>query len=129
MIEIDMTMHPKDHMLTANKEAYLRTSRAGLKCVQNAISSTDKQPETIRNILDFGCGYGRVLRALRAGYPKATITACDLMEEATKFCADTNNLSEHNFVAPYKFMGATALSVDKASTLLTLLFKAASIIF
>lgn len=89
MIEIDMTMHPKDHMLTANKEAYLRTSRAGLKCVQNAISSIDKQPDTIRNILDFGCGYGRVLRALRAGYPKATITACDLMEEATKFCADT----------------------------------------
>ena len=29
--------------------------------------------------------------------------------------AATNNLSEHNFVAPYKFNGFAALSVDKAS--------------
>jgi SAM-dependent methyltransferase len=40
-------------------------------------------------ILDFACGYGRVLRALQAGYPEATITACDLMSDAIKFCADT----------------------------------------
>lgn len=86
-----MTMSPNDHMLTANKEAYLRTSRAGLTCVQNSIASVDKKSESIRNILDFGCGYGRVLRALRAGYPDATITACDLMQEAIDFCADTFN--------------------------------------
>ena len=43
--------------------------------------------------------------------------------------AAQNNLSEHNFVAPYKFIGETALSVDKATTLLTLFFIAELIIF
>ena len=33
--------------------------------------------------------------------------------------AAINNLSEHNFVAPYKLTGAAALSVDKATTFLT----------
>jgi SAM-dependent methyltransferase len=40
-------------------------------------------------ILDFGCGYGRVLRWLRAQYPYAEITACDIDEDAVEFCAAT----------------------------------------
>ena len=36
--------------------------------------------------------------------------------------ADTKSLSEHNFVAPYKLIGAQALSVDKATIFFTLLF-------
>ena len=35
--------------------------------------------------------------------------------------AAKNNLSEHNFVAPYKFVGDDALSVDNAITFFTLL--------
>ena len=41
--------------------------------------------------------------------------------------AEINNLSEHNFVAPYKLIGEQALSVDRARTLLTLFSKADSI--
>lgn len=89
MIEMDMTISPNDHMLTANKEAYKRTSLSALRCVQNAVKSINKPSESVKNILDFGCGYGRVLRAIKAGYPEATITACDLMEDAVKFCEET----------------------------------------
>jgi hypothetical protein len=35
--------------------------------------------------------------------------------------ADIKSLSEQSLVAPYKFTGATALSVDKANTLKTFL--------
>ena len=38
----------------------------------------------------------------------------------TRLLAETNNLSEHNLVAPYKFMGAQALSVDSAIIFFTL---------
>ena len=34
--------------------------------------------------------------------------------------ADINNLSLHNLVAPYKFIGAAALSVDRAKIFFTL---------
>ena len=39
------------------------------------------------------------------------------------------NLSEQSFVAPYRFIGAAALSVDNAITFLTLLLKEHSIMF
>jgi SAM-dependent methyltransferase len=70
-------------------EAYERTSRTGLRCVENALVPVNKAPEDCKKILDFRCGYGRVLRALRARFPEAHITACDLNEDATKFCAET----------------------------------------
>ena len=40
-----------------------------------------------------------------------------------------NNLSAHNFVAPYKFTGAAALSVDNATTFLTFSFNQQLIMF
>ena len=43
--------------------------------------------------------------------------------------AEIKILSEQSFVAPYKFLGATALSVDKDITFLTLFEKQASIMF
>ena len=44
-------------------------------------------PEPQR-ILDFPCGHGRVLRYLRAAYPLAEITACDLNRDGVEFCAE-----------------------------------------
>lgn len=38
-------------------------------------------------ILDLPSGAGRVLRALRAGFPDASIVACDLMRDGVDFCA------------------------------------------
>ena len=49
--------------------------------------------------------------------------------EPTKLFEDTNNLSETNFVAPYKLIGDEALSVLKAITLLILLLIEALITF
>mgnify|MGYP003317150024 CR=1 FL=1 len=43
--------------------------------------------------------------------------------------AAMNNLSEVNFVAPYKFIGAAALSVESATTFFTFALMAASITF
>ena len=40
-----------------------------------------------------------------------------------------NNLSEQSFVAPYKFIGDAALSVESAKTLIVFLLRQASIKF
>ena len=39
------------------------------------------------SILDFGCGFGRVLRMLKAAYPEARLTAADVKREGVDFCA------------------------------------------
>jgi SAM-dependent methyltransferase len=40
-------------------------------------------------ILDLPCGYGRVLRHLRAEWPSAELTVMDINAEAVEFCAKT----------------------------------------
>ena len=51
-------------------------------------------------------------------FPYRTTEKCRSLSPLTLLAA-MNNLSEHNLVAPYKFMGAAALSVLNATTLLT----------
>lgn len=41
-----------------------------------------------RSILDLPSGHGRVLRFLRAAFPEAEITACDLLREGVDYCAE-----------------------------------------
>lgn len=43
----------------------------------------------VRSILDFACGGGRVMRHLRAKFPDAEITGCDIWEEGLEFCRRT----------------------------------------
>ena len=40
-------------------------------------------------ILDLPCGHGRVMRWLRATFPKASLTACDIDGDGVSFCAET----------------------------------------
>jgi len=43
----------------------------------------------IGSIMDFPCGHGRVMRALRANWPNAEIVACDLDRAGVDFCVQT----------------------------------------
>jgi len=54
-----------------------------------------------RQILELGCGFGRVTRVLAEAFPSAKITAVDLspkqIEDARQFCADYPNISFDTF--------------------------------
>ena len=89
MLEINQTISPDDHMNVANLEAYMRTCRSALDAIYNGLEASGRRPESINTVLDFGCGYGRIYRGLAAAFPNAELTACDLMESAAQFCADT----------------------------------------
>jgi hypothetical protein len=68
---------------------------SALGCIEVAIDSArrvlprkaEKSGWTNR-ILVFPCGRGLVVRALRAAFPEAEITACDLDRQAVDFCAE-----------------------------------------
>jgi SAM-dependent methyltransferase len=61
---------------------YLEVGVSAIRCIDAAI---DGAP--VRRVLDLPCGYGRVLRFLKARFPDAAITACELEPEAIEFCA------------------------------------------
>ncbi len=46
------------------------------------------RPPRLRTILDFGCGYGRVTRWLRAAFPQAVIHATDIDMAGPRWCAE-----------------------------------------
>jgi SAM-dependent methyltransferase len=87
---MDLTISPEDDMLgpeEVGRAAYLGVARSALRAVRLALTLTGR--ELPQNILDFGCGHGRVLRALKAAFPDARLTACDLEKSGVDFCAHT----------------------------------------
>lgn len=82
--EVVTSIHPNDAMVNRDHpEGYFLMGEAGLECIQRFVSTT---PETV---LDLPCGHGRVLRFLRAEWPDADITACDIDRGGVDFCAKT----------------------------------------
>lgn len=85
-LPISTSRHPSDGMFKAGREEHYR--RVGSEAVQRiaSILFAQGEPEPAR-VLDFGCGFGRVMRHLRAMFPESTIYAADTMREAIDFCA------------------------------------------
>jgi len=83
-MEVVTEIHPGDGMVNWEQpKSYFLFGESGLECIRKRI---DSEP---RSILDLPCGHGRVLRYLRAAYPEAEITACDINREGVDFCAET----------------------------------------
>src|SRR4029453_1584213 len=82
------TISPLDGMYVAGGEAhYFGVGADALKLVRQAMSLAGK--ENISSILDLPCGHGRVLRYLKAAFPQASLTACDLDHGCVDFCVAT----------------------------------------
>ncbi|MEE8524990.1 MAG: class I SAM-dependent methyltransferase [Thermoanaerobaculia bacterium] len=85
-------VHVNDSMLYDESEQavadYLRAGRSALDNIEKALRSSAKTFAEVETCLDFGCGYGRVLRQLQEQIPAAKITASDAVEEGVRFCAE-----------------------------------------
>jgi SAM-dependent methyltransferase len=78
---------PLDRMYTHDPIVpYFPAGRAALRQVRLAMLAAGESG--FESILDFGCGFGRVLRMLKAGFPDARLTASDVRKDAVDFCAD-----------------------------------------
>jgi CBS domain-containing protein/SAM-dependent methyltransferase len=78
---------PDDQMHELGLPSYLWTGVAALQPIRLALAAAGR--DSVGNLLDFGSGHGRVLRALKAAFPDARLTACDLDPDAVDFCART----------------------------------------
>ena len=77
---------PDDDMFRRGKpEHYYAVGREALKIVDEALAVAKVPPPSA--ILDLPSGYGRVLRMLKAAFPGASLTACDINRAAVDFCA------------------------------------------
>jgi SAM-dependent methyltransferase len=85
--EVITEISPNDRMYSTAPEHYAWWGGEAIWCIELALRAARKQE--VDRILDLPCGHGRVLRRLRATWPAAEITACDIDEDAVSFCATT----------------------------------------
>jgi SAM-dependent methyltransferase len=85
--EIVRAVSPRDDMFEGSFENYLEKGRDALRLISLAALAMPKTG--FQRILDLPCGYGRVLRVLRAAFPRAEITACDIDAAGVDYCAET----------------------------------------
>lgn len=86
-IDANDVMYPRQFGEEVANFHYAESGRTALRCIRAALAAADKDPDSVRRILDLPCGHGRILRVLKATYPRATITACDLDRGGVDFCA------------------------------------------
>ena len=83
--EVIKSISPDDAMFLGDFAHYFNVGFSALRCIRIALTLANKQ--TCATILDLPCGHGRVLRILKAAFPGARLTACDLQKSAVDFCA------------------------------------------
>jgi SAM-dependent methyltransferase len=84
--QISLTADPADTMYRPGTAvSYLCAGISAVRCIDASLAAGGK---TISNgtILDFPCGYGRVLRFLRVMFPDATIVGSELPGAGLDFC-------------------------------------------
>ena len=69
-------------------EAYRERALNVLRNVDATLAAAGKDFGEVRSWLDFGCGYGRVVRFLVERTPPERVWASDVIEEAVEFCAE-----------------------------------------
>lgn len=89
MSGVSRDISPHDEMFAGDAEHYFDVGESALHAVQHALGAVHRPASSVRRILDLPCGHGRVLRFLRAAFPQAELTACDLNRDGVEFCART----------------------------------------
>jgi len=84
---IVQTISERDGMYSGHRDHYFAVGTSALAVIEAARSLAGGPAP--RRILDLPCGHGRVTRTLRAAWPEAEITACDIDRDGVDFCRDT----------------------------------------
>ncbi len=115
-----------DEMFGGNREHYFDVGHGALRAIDAALREAGLPDDRVRRVLDLPCGHGRVLRFLRARFPAAEITACDLNRDGVEFCARTFGAQPvYSQVDPARLELAGGFDVIWCGSLLTHLPRAA----
>lgn len=85
--EVSLEISSSERMPSEDVDVYLGVGRSALKAIRLAQIASGKSDFV--SILDMPSGHGRVLRWLKAAFPDARLTACDLLTDGVDFCAES----------------------------------------
>ena len=74
---VDLRVAAKDRMYKGNDAYYLEVGANALQLIDRSLAAISRRSDEIKLLLDYACGFGRVLRWLCAAFPQARIVAAD----------------------------------------------------
>lgn len=94
-LKVNRTIDDKDGMLDGMTDYYFATGKSAMECINKAMSAAGKPHNSVTRVLDYACGYGRVLRWLMAAYPDAAVLGFDVDESAVASTQKTLGADTH----------------------------------
>lgn len=85
--KVNIEVSPNDSMFNYDSVFYFSWGKWALDCIERTLEKIEKQE--VKSILDLPSGHGRVLRFLKAKFPEAKITACEIDQDGADFCVKT----------------------------------------
>lgn len=124
--KVSLLIHNADAMYVNNAFRYLSVGLSASRCIREALQRSSVE-YTVESILDFACGYGRVLRFLRVMFPNSDITAVDTDSTALDFCCRSfsvttllSNTTFSSLFLPQRFdliwCGSLVTHIDEQAT-------------
>jgi SAM-dependent methyltransferase len=96
-------VHFNDFMLESDSaegvEKYRTRALNVIRLIDRSLEAGGRTIEDVRTWLDFGCGYGRVLRFLVQRVDPGRVHASDVIEEGVEFCASEFGVHPHHSTA------------------------------
>jgi SAM-dependent methyltransferase len=87
--DMDETIHPNDDMFAKSQKGMEDYKAAGKSTIDLLLKASLFMPRlSFGDILDFGCGHGRVARHFKLAFPDAKLHFSDLDETGWTFCAE-----------------------------------------
>ena len=84
-------LHPYDFMIAGDSpelaSVYNRIGSGAVDLCMDGLTLVNRSVKSVRSILDFGCGYGRVSRAMVQRFRPGIIDVFDVDSQAPIFCA------------------------------------------
>lgn len=81
-----------DGMYSNNGNYYLKCGQDALRLIQQCMKIAGKNKNEVSQVLDYGCGYGRVTRWLAAEFPNSDVVGLDIDAKALNSCNEIQKI-------------------------------------
>lgn len=88
-LNVNRTIDPKDGMSKGKIDYYFVTGKSAMVAINKSLAAAGKSETEITRVIDYACGFGRVLRWLMAGFPQAKIIGFDVSAPSVKSARET----------------------------------------
>ena len=91
---------------------YERIGSSAYTLLESALAMVGRRPADVTRVLDFGCGYGRVLRAIVQHIEPRRVDVFDVDQQGVAFCAREFGVTGLGFTRPWDWSSVPFATYD-----------------